>query len=431
VAPYRYLWPIAVLAVLLALIILLPQDVSSVYTPPVPSTPDYNETVVGLPGFAPLYGYVYGNNCDPGPSGCFLGGSNYSQVPVLSNSPEQPSGIYYVNNASELVDLSSAMGEVRVVATITPLYQNYSHYAGMIANEFVLPDGYDEALFYGTLAPGGLNLTVETVNLTTGAVEIRTPGVGVAAENQQVLLVAPETALIVSTEAFCEAVTCSATITGVDLATGATWPAANLPFFEANNIYWIPELHQLINVDAHGATQDLVEQWNETLGPEPAFALAANVSVDHGVVVNWVNGIAYNPSTGQLAYSAGGDGYSTTYVLVYNPEGLLGTAGEVRYVAMSLERTLTPQTLNGQQYVYTNDWVIGGFLNGTQYLFDPWNGTTVPTNEAFTDLSKVIVCDAECFLGQEATGPDRVIDFHASLALNDPFWRVVLAQAIP
>lgn len=422
----RSLWPVVVVVVVIAALIAFPQHVSSVVTPAVVPNPTYNESDVALPGFDPLYGYEYGNNCVPGPTGCFLGGSNYSQIPVLSNSPEQPPGIYYVNNASELVAVPVGGGAPREVAEITLLHQNYSHYAGMIANEFFLPFGYDEALFYGSL---GTNLTVETVNLTTGAVRIVLPPIGLAAENQQVTMIAPDLVVVASTEAYCEAITCTATLTGLNLATGATWPAASLPFFEANNLYWIPALHQLINVDAHGATQDLVQQWNESAGPEPTFSLAVNVSVDHGVVVNWVNGLAYDPATEQIAFSMGGDGYTATYVLGYAPNGTLSTDGELRYVPMSLERTTSAQTVNAQQYVYTGDWVMGGFWNGTQYLFDPWNGTTIPINEAFTDLGKVTVCDGGCFLGQSALAPDPVIDFHSTLALNDPFWGVVVALA--
>jgi hypothetical protein len=147
--------------------------------------------------------------------------------------------------------------------------------------------------------------------------------------------------------------------------------------------------------------------------------------------VNWVNGIAYDPETGQLAYSAGGGGETVSYVLAYGPTGLLGTTGELRYVAMAPGQPSTPDTMMGQQYVYTGNWVMGGFVDGTQYLFDPWSGTTTAVNEAFTDLGRVNVCDADCFLGQEATGPTVVLDFHATLALNDPFWSVAVAESAP
>jgi hypothetical protein len=84
---------------------------------------------------------------------------------------------------------------------------------------------------------------------------------------------------------------------------------------------------------------------------------------------------------------------------------------------------------NGQQYVYTSDWVMGGFFDGRQYLFDPWTGAVRLTNEPFTDLPVVGVCDGGCFLGTYGPSPDHRIDFHASLLMNDPFWSVVLATA--
>lgn len=388
----------------------------------------YSEGTVRLPGFDPLYGYVYGSNCVPGFSGCYLGGSDYSQVPVLSNSPEQPFGIYYIDNASDLVEYQIPSGALRVVAHVTLLYQTYAYYGGMLANEFFLPYGLDEALFFGTLLPYSYEVSVETVNLTTGAVRLLTTSIPIADTNQQPILVSPDALLVVSSYAG-GCVECSALVVGVDLATGREWLAGTLPFFEANNAYWVSQKRELINVEAHGATGDEVQQWNTSVNGEGnlSLSLAATTAVDDNVAVNWVDGVGYNATANELAYSAGGPTLAATYVLAYGADGLLSNATERRYVFEENGTTTGAQAFSGQQYVYTSDWVVGGFYNGSQYLFDPWDGSTAPTNEPFTDLVGFDVCDATCFLGTYAGSVDVLIDFHASVARNDPFWSVVVA----
>jgi hypothetical protein len=397
---------IIVVVLALLLIVALIEVPSRVQPPTPPAFPaSYTEQMVSLPGFDPLYGVVNDNN---------LG----YQVPVLSSDSEQPLGIYYINNNSDLVEYSLANGSVHVVAPVTLLRQTYSQYVGMIPNEFTLAYGYDEALLFGADSVGAL--AIEAVNLTTGQVRLQDTGLPLAPLNQEVLLVGADTAIDVAQSPFCSerATDCPATIVGVNLTTGATWAAASLPWFEANNIYWVPEAHELVNVEAHGSTGDEVEQWGESAGVQPTFSLVSNRPFDHGSVINWVNGIGYR--SGALVFSAGGGGYSATYIVT--------AQGVTKYVVSTWNATLSARLFNGQQYAYTGDWVMGGFINGTQYLFDPWSGTTAPTNEPFTNLTGFSVCDAGCFLGSQGTGLGWIIDFHASVALNDPFWTVAVAH---
>lgn len=392
--------------------------------------PSYSEKPVTLPGFDALYGLVLGNNCRTTSGSCFTGGADYSQVPVLSSDSNQPFGVYYVNNFSELVEYAFASGSVRVVASVTVLDQAWADYGGMLRNEFFIAYGYDEALFFGTETPTASYVSVETVNLSTGSVHLLDTQLPKAPVNQQPVLVGNDLVVVVSSGGQCtRTADCTADIAGFNLDNGTAWPAAsNVPFFEANNIYWLAQKHQLINVEAHGSRSDALEQWNESLNAfgEPVFSLATTVTVDSGIEVNWANGIGYNATSGRIAYSSGGGGYSATYVLRYDGSGLLTTTGMSRYTAARAGVLLTPRTFNGQQYVYTSDYVMGGFVNGTQFLFDPWNGSTVPTNEPFTNLTPS-VCDGSCFLGTYGPNPDYRIDFHASLMRNDPFWSVVVA----
>ncbi len=393
--------------------------------PPLPS-PIYTEQWVNLTGFDPLSPYVFGSNCVPTHGDCFGGGGNYSQVPVLSSDSGQPLGIYYVNNGSDLVEYDLANATYRTMAHVTLLYQTFGGYAGMTPNEFMVEYGTDEALFYGMLTPYTSSsyylgaLTFETVNLTTGAVRMMNSTLAtghVSATNQQAMLIGNDLVLLI-TEG-----TNSDPLEVFDLANNTSWSAGSLPFFEANNIYWLPQLHQLINVEADGDVYDRVQQLDEVNGSGAVtFRSVSEFSVDSGFVVNWVDGLAYNSSAHQIAFSDGAQS-GRTYVLTYNSTNVLTPQGEVRYSG-GVAR------LMGQRYVYTGEWVMGGFVNGIQYVFDPWTGQNATVSVPFTDLSSPMdVCDGSCFLGQYAPTLRYVIDFHSSVARNDPFWSVLVATA--
>lgn len=379
--------------------------------------------VIPLPGFDPLYHYSFGNNYVPSKDGPY----DYSQIPVLANSPEQPRGIYYVNNLSELTEYEIGSGAVRAIAHVTPLYQNWSSYAGMLPNDFTLPYGLDEALLFGTVRLGAPNVSIETVNLTTGSVILRNTTLAIDPHNQQVNLISNNIALVFSTlqPLHPRCIDCNATVTGFNLSNGTSWTAGTVPWFEANNVYWLPQRGQLINVEAYNSNGDRVEQLNETTNAfgEPQFAAAVAVSVDSNVYVEWVDGIAYNATTDQIAYTVGGYGITVTYVLDYGSLGLLQTVGEVRY-------TNPTDILEGQSYVYTSDYVTGGVNGATQYEFDPWNGSTKPMPA--TSFGMVpSVCDGYCFLGSSSTNPGYRIDFQATVETNYPFWSVVLDTPSP
>jgi len=310
---------------------------------------------------------------------------------------------------------------------VTPLFQTYASYPGMLGNEFFLDYGYDVAVLVGTLHTDDENLSVEVVNLTTGAVSMARDIAPADPYNQQVSYIGNDTVLVLSQNwsspqsIHCQG-DCPATVEGVNVRTGQTWPAASLGFFEANNVYWLPQKRQFLNVEAHGASGDEVQQWNETddSAGQPTFSLASSVKFDQALTVDWVNGMAYNATTQRIAFSAGGNGVIRTYVLGYSSNGLLTAAREAKYDRM----------LNIQRYAYTSPYVMGPFQNGIQYLIDPWNGSVESTNEPFTSLPGLGVCDGSCYLGTTAASLGWVIDFHATVARNDPFWSVVLALAV-
>lgn len=394
---------------------------SSPVTAATPPVYGYDETIYPLPGFDPLLGY-------------FQQGTVDSQVPTLASGPGAPLGVYYVTNSSELVELSFANRTVRPIAAVEPLYQLFGYggpLSGMLDNEFFADPPYHHALFFGTTTPHGTTYAIELVNLTSGDVQLHSTGAPIDPTNQQPIYIGNDTVIVISSN-------CS--ITAYDLATGSSWPAGDLggnfgspgACFEANNVYWIAPRQELINVEAAGSSGDLVEQLDATpmSTGQIRFNSVATFAVDSGVVFNWVDGIAYNASSGQVAFSAGYWPASTvfTYVLRYDGSGALSAAGEIRYSADNGGRP-TGRLLEIQRYTTTSGYMLGAssgpatWTNGTQLLFDPWNGSVATTNRSFN----AGLCGNSCFEGQDPADPNYLIDFSATLLRGDPMYAVVYA----
>jgi Fibronectin type III domain len=387
-------------------------------TPPVYG---YDEKSYALPGFDPMTGY-------------FLSGAVSTQVPTLASGPGQPFGVYYVDTRSDFVELSLTTGSVRTIAPVVPLYQRFGYgspLGGMLDNEFFLGPTYDQALFFGTTSPTATTYSLELVNITSGLVRMWNTTASVDAYNQQPVYVGNNTVLVISS-------TCA--IVAYNLASRDTWTAGTLgtqfgpgsTCFEANNLYWLDSRSELINVEAHGDSGDHVEQLDASYTPtgEILFTTVSTVVVDAGVVFNWVNGLAYNASAGRIAFSAGYwvAGTVYTYVLGFTSAGLLTASGEVRY-SVDQGGTPTGRLLEIQRYTFTSDYVLGqssgpaAWTNGTQLLFDPWNGSVLTTNRTLDDSR----CGNSCFEGEYATTPDYLIDFNATIGLNNPMLRIVYA----
>ena len=361
-----------------------------------------------------------------------LGGLN-EQVPTLVSGQGKPAGIYYVDNNSNFDVLYLSNSTVHTVAHVVVLYQTYPSYNEMLDNEFFVESGYDEVLFFGTTTSNAPHYSVELVNLTTGDVRIWNTSAPVDASNQQPEYVGNHTVLVMSSNCSIEA---------FNLVAHTSWNAGTLGFgsgycFEANNVYWFPQRQQLINVEAQGDNGDHVEQLNASHNAKGQihFTSAATIAVDSGVVFNWVNGLAYNNSSARIAFTAGYWVSSTvyTYSIRYGSNGLLTTNGLVRYTVEN-STTSTEQMLTIQRYVYTSNFVIGRSYgpgmptNTSQYPFDPWNGTTIPTNRS---LDNYVPCGNSCFEGMYDSSPDYLLDYNATLLLNRPMYKVVYAYHLP
>jgi hypothetical protein len=377
-----------------------------------PPTYGYLEKTYPLPGFNPLTGYLEN-----------WGGGN-TQVPTLSSSAGQPAGIYYVDNSSDLDLLYLSNGTSHSVAHVVLLYQTYASYNEMLDNEFFIEYGYDQALLFGTSTSGGSTYSIELVNLTSGTVRIWNTTAAVDSTNQQPDYVGNNTVIVMSS---------NGTILAWNLASHKEWSAGTLAFFEANNAYWFPQRHQIVNVEAGGSSSDQVQQLNATYNAqgEIQFSSVATIAVDSGVTFNWVNGLVYNATVGEIAFTAGYWAGNTVYTFLvpYAASGLLTTTGLVR-VPVDTGGSDSGKLVDVQRYVYTSDYVLGessgtGWTNTTQPLYDPWNGSLLPTNRSLD--TGVNGCANNCFEGQYALSPAYQIDYNATMKLNDPMYRVVYA----
>lgn len=377
-----------------------------------PSTYGYYEKTYPLPGFNPLTGYLEN-----------WGGGD-TQVPTLSSSAGQPAGIYYIDNSSNLDLLYLSNGTSHAVAHVVLLYQTYASYNEMLDNEFFIEYGYDQALLFGTTTSGGSTYSIELVNLTSGLVRIWNTSAAVDATNQQPDYVGNNTVIVMSS---------NDSILAWNLAAHKEWSAGTMAFFEANNAYWFPQKQQIVNVEAQGSSGDSVQQLNASDNGqgEIQFTSATTITVNSGQVFNWVNGIDYNATTDEIAFTAGYWAGSSvyTYIVPYSMAGLLTTTGLAR-VPVYTGGADTGKYLDIQRYVYTSSYVLGedggtGWTNTTQSLYDPWNGSLLPTNRSLD--TGVNGCANNCFEGQYASDPAYQIDYNATLALNDPMYRVVYA----
>jgi hypothetical protein len=381
--------------------------------------------VSALPAVQPVYGYLEKTYALPhfNPLQGYLANANGldTQLPTLTSDSGQKAGIYYIDNASNLDLLHLGSDLVRKVAHVTLLYQRWG-YNAMLDNEFWIEYGYDRALFFGTTTMSGTTYSLEVVDLGSGHVEMWNTSGTIDRVNQQAEYVGNDTVLVFSS---------NDQVVAYNLKSGRSWSAGTVSFFEANNIYWLPQKQQLISVEAQGSPGDQVEQLNATYDSMGHIHLepATWVKVDYGVRFNFVNGIGYNDSAREIAFAAGyyhGDAVYT-YVIPYGSNGLLTTSGEKRYAIYEQSNAVNATLFQGQRYVYTSSYVRGAFISGVQYLFDPWTGATIPTNRSFMSAP----CPNACFEGTYGRSVAFQIDLNASLRLNVPLYKVVYAYHSP
>ena len=317
-------------------------------TPTVNGTVAYGNATIVLPNWNSLADYAWSCNYNEtgGTSSCFTPGEltlGYGgcQVPLVSWTAD---GAFYVNASFELVFYSFADRSVTPIAPWLPLYDNVMWYAGVTNTEYITTDG---AYIYefGALSPNalqgsGVPVTTYAVNVTTGRTfernwtSVRTSEIAPAYSsylNSQVNMVGTNgnDSILTLTVGWSGGGVprANGTILAYDLWTGAEWKVTDLPYFEANNLYWVPEFQSYLDIAADDLSNDSVVQVLLT-GPsghpiatvEPARAYTTPI---YGI--GGVNGLWINVTARQVAFTADWQGHGEALMVMgqFDPQGIL------------------------------------------------------------------------------------------------------------
>ncbi len=345
---------------------VLPTMTAPAYVP-------YGNATIFLPGYANLTRYYTSENLNV-------------QVPILSWTAD---GAFYVNTALELVFYDFASGAVRPIAPWLPLYENVMNYAGVENTEWATTDG---AFIYEfgclSLCVNVSRITFYGVNVTTGAAyEWNYTGIvdDSTRLNAEVTVVGKDGA---STDAVL--ILSNGVMVDWNLANGTQWILGILPFFEANNIYWVSFLNAWFDVAADNSTRDEIEEIGFTgssITIEAAGYWGANVGS------NFVGGMDYNLTDHRLYFTAG-TCRTNRVVTAYASIGDGGVMDGVTSLGLSgcgFGHPL-PQTPGGEPtgssehrigLAASGPWVAGAwnstFQNGS-WLLDPSTGAWSTSN---------------------------------------------------
>lgn len=265
----------------------------------------------------------YAANCNqalPCPSVRAASGSG-AQVPLTSWTQD---GVFYVNSSLTLVFDSFANRTVRAIAPWVPLHDDLMSYDGVEDTEWITGDG-TYVYEFGCLVSctNGSAVTLYAVNVSTGRTfEGNLSGVaaGLFYRNAQMDLVGIDGNL--STASVVDE---NGTDFGYDLWTGAQWKLGTLPYFEANNLYWVAPLDSYFDVQAGGSRANSLTQWRLVgLPPSSSLELVASTTFATGFLCNGVEGLVFNATAGTLAFTAENvTGSGITDVYWVNPSGIL------------------------------------------------------------------------------------------------------------
>ncbi len=253
----------------------------------------YGNTSIVLPRYNCLAAYV--DNYEGLGPGC--------QNPVLSWTQD---GAYYVNATDELVFYSFINGSASPVAPWTPLYQGFPTYA-MIPNELFITQDGSYIYSWGALNTSTQVVTVEAVNVTTHRVflyNFSTPTISDVATNGELFLTGWD-----GNDSLAVLIDANDEMFDHDLWNNTESTVGTLPFFEANNIYWMAYLNGFINVESGGTDGDYLEEL-QLSGPVTSssdYSLTQTYYAPWstaGITVNGVNGLTFNVSSRELSMRA-------------------------------------------------------------------------------------------------------------------------------
>jgi hypothetical protein len=260
-----------------------------------------NTALYVLPGWTNLSTYASNANCDTNNALCNSGTAGIAgqQVPLMAWSQD---GVFYVNTTNELVFYSFANRSYQPVAPWTPLYQNVMRYKGIEDTEWITQDS-QYVYTFGRIGASSTVVTAYWANVTTGRTwEYNFTGVNVGGLtfNAQVQMVGEGDNYSVVT-----VIDQNGTVHAYNFWNHTEWVMGHLAFFEANNVYWIPDLNSFLDVEANGSSGDLIDQYHLN-GPAPGNTLkliySALFNSTHAQI-NGVDGIAFNVTSRTLAFT--------------------------------------------------------------------------------------------------------------------------------
>jgi hypothetical protein len=315
-----------------------------------------------------------------------------SQVPITSWTQD---GVFYVNITFDLVFYSFANRTVQNISTWLPLYNNLMDYDGIENTEWITADG-SVVYEFGCKSScvGSSFVYFYAVNVTTGrSFQTAFTGVdeGQFAQNGQVDIVGESGNMSVAS-----IIDQSGVDIGYNLWNGTQWNLTKLPFFEANNLYWIPQLESYFDVQAGGSSTDRIVQYRLE-GPAPGSSLVQVGAATFAKMYksNGVNGLVFNATNRTITFTVqNATGTAITLLFSLGANGTLG--GLVRTWGNGSSRfgsgpdtSAYPNVESSEHrptYV-SNGPAFAGFWNGwfqnRSWLVDPVTGQWYDTNQTF------------------------------------------------
>ncbi|MGD0250568.1 MAG: fibronectin type III domain-containing protein [Thermoplasmata archaeon] len=285
----------------------------------------YGNVTIVLPEWNSLSQFAWNCNTNVSVSvnqNCFVSprlGFAGSQVPLVSWTA---SGAFYVNASFDLVYYSFLTGTVTRIAPWLPLFDNTMDYAGATNTEYITADGsyvYEfGCLTVSCRTGGGVEVTSYAVNVSTGRTFEHTwsDGIltGVSAGrystywNAQTNLVGLDgnDSILTLTVTWVPlgGSAHNGTVWAYNLWTGVEWKLGDLPIFEANNLYWLPEYSQFFDVSADGTNFDEVVQAILSGNPaDPTLSTAGPFVYSNGhYPIGGVDGLWVDVLSQQVAF---------------------------------------------------------------------------------------------------------------------------------
>ncbi len=349
----------------------------------------YGNATFDLPHWNNLSQYASNCNALP-PCGTGIYGT---QTPLLSWTED---GAYYVNASGRLVFYSFVNHAVRDIAYWKYLYDDIMNYQGIENTEWITADGaYVYEFGCAIDCASASSLLLYAVNTTTGRTFNHTfAGVSLGAinTNAQLNLIGEA-----GNASIAVVFGNGGDVVAYNLWNQSEWVIGTVPYFEANNIYWVSSLDSFFNIEAGGSSGDRIQQV-ELEGPAPGTRLVTVYSGTYasGFLVNGVNGMDINVTAHTLVVSElqGGGPVKTERFQLSGTGVLTGTY--LTYADQTFgswpDDSVPPNAWSSEHrpMIASDGPMVNGLYDGLfdngSWLFEPSTGQFIETNLSFDHM---------------------------------------------